>query len=58
MAASMTFGGCSGMGAYSVDIVSVGFFILELTVYAVTLEHTAYSPRTPGARWGNRAISF
>ena len=30
------------MGAYSVDIVAVGFFILEWTVYAITLEHTAY----------------
>jgi uncharacterized membrane protein len=35
-------GGCSSMGAYSVDIVAVGFFILEWTVYAITLEHTAY----------------
>jgi uncharacterized membrane protein len=30
------------MGAYSVDTLAVGFFILEWTVYAVTLEHTAY----------------
>jgi len=30
------------MGAYTVDILAVGFFIIEWTVYAVTLEHTAY----------------
>ena len=30
------------MGAYWVDILAVSFFALEWTVYAVTLEHTAY----------------
>ena len=30
------------MGAYTVDILAVGFFILEWVVYAVTLEHSAY----------------
>jgi uncharacterized membrane protein len=30
------------MGLYWVDILAVGFFALEWTVYAVTLEHTAY----------------
>ena len=30
------------MRAYLVDILAVGFFILEWTVYALTLEHTAY----------------
>ena len=30
------------MRAYLVDILAVGFFILEWTVYAITLEHTAY----------------
>src|ERR1700716_3714285 len=42
--------GCSSMGAYSVDIVAVGFFILEWTVYAVTLEHTAYGRDSLSAR--------
>jgi hypothetical protein len=41
---------CGGrkMGAYSIDIVAVGFFILESTVYGVT--------PMPGARWGVRTI--
>src|ERR1700682_3409352 len=30
------------MRSYWVDIAAVGFFALEWTVYAVTLEHTAY----------------
>jgi uncharacterized membrane protein len=30
------------MGAYTVDILAVGFFVLEWTVYAVTLEYGAY----------------
>jgi uncharacterized membrane protein len=30
------------MHVYLVDILAVGFFVLEWTVYAVTLEHTAY----------------
>src|SRR6202022_4249557 len=44
-----TIGGCN-MGAYSVDILAVGFFILEWTVYAVTLEHTAYGRDSLSAR--------
>src|SRR5438552_3207921 len=38
------------MGAYSIDILAVGFFILEWTVYAVTLEHTAYGRDSLSAR--------
>ena len=38
------------MGAYSVDILAVGFFLLEWTVYAVTLEHTAYGRNSLSAR--------
>jgi uncharacterized membrane protein len=38
------------MSAYSVDILAVGFFILEWTVYAVTLEHTAYGRNSLSAR--------
>jgi uncharacterized membrane protein len=38
------------MGAYSVDILAVGFFILEWTVYAITLEHTAYGRDSLSAR--------
>ena len=38
------------MGAYSVDILAVGFFVLEWTVYAVTLEHTAYGRDSLSAR--------
>ena len=38
------------MGAYSVDILAVGFFILEWTVYAVTLEHTVYGRDSLSAR--------
>src|SRR5258707_786874 len=41
--------GCS-MGAYSVDILAVGFFLLEWSVYAVTLEHTAYGRDSLSAR--------
>src|ERR1700674_5991443 len=44
-----TIGGCN-MGAYSVDILAVGFFILEWTVYAVTLEHSAYGRTSLSAR--------
>src|SRR6266550_2536520 len=40
----------SNMGTYTVDIVAVGFFILEWTVYAVTLEHTAYGRDSLSAR--------
>jgi uncharacterized membrane protein len=38
------------MGAYLVDILAVGFFILEWTVYAVTLEHSAYGQDSLSAR--------
>jgi uncharacterized membrane protein len=38
------------MGAYTVDIAAVGFFIVEWTVYAVTLEHTAYGRDSLSAR--------
>jgi uncharacterized membrane protein len=43
------FGGCD-MGSYWIDILAVGFFILEWTVYAVTLEHTAYGRDSLSAR--------
>jgi uncharacterized membrane protein len=38
------------MRAYWVDILAVGFFILEWTVYAVTLEHSAYGRDSLSAR--------
>jgi uncharacterized membrane protein len=38
------------MNPYWVDILAVGFFILEWTVYAVTLEHTAYGRNSLSAR--------
>jgi uncharacterized membrane protein len=38
------------MGSYSVDILAVGFFILEWLVYAITLEHTAYGRDSLSAR--------
>src|ERR1700738_1391874 len=38
------------MRAYLVDSLAVGFFILEWTVYAVTLEHTAYGRDSLPAR--------
>ena len=38
------------MGAYSVDIIAVGFFLLEWSVYAVTLEHTKYGRDSLSAR--------
>ncbi len=38
------------MGAYWVDILAVGFFILEWSVYAVTLEHSAYGRDSLSAR--------
>src|SRR6202521_2258160 len=44
-----TIGGCN-MGAYLVDILAVGFFILEWTVYAVTLERSAYGQDSLSAR--------
>jgi len=42
-------GECS-MRAYLVDILAVGFFIIEWTVYAVTLEHSAYGRDSLSAR--------
>src|SRR5713226_8770432 len=42
-------GGC-GMRAYLVDIIAVSFFILEWSVYAVTLEHTSYGRDSLSAR--------
>ncbi len=38
------------MGAYTVDILAVAFFIIEWLVYAVTLEHTAYGRDSLSAR--------
>src|SRR6202165_2871937 len=38
------------MRGYWVDILAVGFFILEWTVYAVTLEQTAYGRDSLSAR--------
>jgi uncharacterized membrane protein len=38
------------MGGYWIDILGVGFFALEWTVYAVTLEHTAYGRDSLSAR--------
>jgi uncharacterized membrane protein len=38
------------MGSYSVDILAIGFFIVEWLVYAVTLEHTAYGRDSLSAR--------
>src|SRR5438874_13702779 len=38
------------MAAYWVDILAVGFFVLEWTVYAITLEHTAYGAESLSAR--------
>ncbi|MDB5609238.1 MAG: hypothetical protein JWP25_6138 [Bradyrhizobium sp.] len=38
------------MAAYTVDILAVGFFVIEWTVYAVTLEHTAYGRDSLSAR--------
>ncbi len=38
------------MRAYLVDILAVGFFILEWTAYALTLEHAAYGRDSLSAR--------
>jgi uncharacterized membrane protein len=38
------------MGGYWIDILAVGFFILEWTVYAVTLEQSAYGRDSLSAR--------
>src|ERR1700759_4945080 len=40
----------SDRAAYTVDILAVGFFIIEWTVYAVTLEHSAYGLDSLSAR--------
>jgi uncharacterized membrane protein len=42
-------GGCT-MRAYLVDILAIGFFMLEWSVYAVTLENTAYGRDSLSAR--------
>src|SRR5258708_31151309 len=42
--------GDAGMRAYWVDIAAVGFFIIEWTVYALTLEHSAYGRDSLSAR--------
>jgi uncharacterized membrane protein len=45
------------MGGYWIDVLAVGFFILQWTVYAVTLEHSAYGRDSLSARMhGYRAI--
>jgi uncharacterized membrane protein len=38
------------MAPYTVDILAVSFFAIEWTVYAVTLEHTAYGRDSLSAR--------
>jgi uncharacterized membrane protein len=38
------------MGSYLVDILAVGFFVIEWTVYAVTLDYTAYGRDSLSAR--------
>jgi uncharacterized membrane protein len=38
------------MGTYLVDILAVGFFVIEWTVYAVTLDYTAYGRDSLSAR--------
>jgi uncharacterized membrane protein len=42
--------GDGNMTGYWVDIVAVCFFVLEWTVYAITLEHTAYGRDSLSAR--------
>src|SRR5258707_12358333 len=42
--------GLQNMREYWVDILAVGFFVLEWTVYAVTLEHSAYGRDSLSAR--------
>src|SRR5450759_3115561 len=49
MAAFTATKGCN-MGAYLVDILAAGFFILEWMVYAGTLERTAYGRDSLSAR--------
>src|ERR1700743_3625433 len=50
MAASRKLQQGRRMRAYLVDILAVGFFVLEWTVYAVTLEHSAYGRDSLSAR--------
>src|SRR6202021_3382954 len=50
MAASRRLQQGRRMRAYLVDILAVGFFILEWAVYALTLEHTAYGCDSLSAR--------
>src|SRR6202021_1876096 len=50
MAASRRLQQGRRMRAYLVDIIAVSFFILEWSVYAVTLEHTAYGCDSLSAR--------
>src|SRR5262245_16347429 len=38
------------MGEYTIDILAVGFFILEWSVYAYTLERTAYGRNSLSSR--------
>ena len=38
------------MSTYTVDIAAVGFFLLEWSVYAFTLEHTVYGRNSLSAR--------
>jgi uncharacterized membrane protein len=40
----------SNMTGYWVDVLAVGFFVLEWTVYAITLEYTAYGRDSLSAR--------
>jgi uncharacterized membrane protein len=42
--------GDAGMRAYWVDFAAVGFFIIEWTVYALTLEHSVYGRDSLSAR--------
>jgi uncharacterized membrane protein len=51
------------MGGYTVDILAVGFFILEWSVYTDTLERTAYGQHSLSAsmhayreRWIRRVL--
>src|ERR1700723_2989170 len=50
MAASRKLQQGRRMRAYLVDILAVGFFVLEWTVYALTLEHSAYGRDSLSAR--------
>jgi uncharacterized membrane protein len=38
------------MGSYTIDILAVGFFVLEWLAYTVTLEHTSYGRDSLSAR--------